>query len=202
MPGHIIINEILYDPDPVIGMPAYEYLELLNRGRDTVDLKSWRLCVGEKCLLFPGFRFDPGSFRLLIYHGLTDGNPYTGINTLPVLRAKYSLPNSGSEIILFNQDSIPVDFVRYSKEMHSSGYHAEGGWSLERMDPEGSCFLESNWSTSRSDLGGTPGRANSFDITEPDQKPPMVNLLLVRHRVPHLQGALVNKELLLFLQYR
>jgi len=41
--GEVIINEIMADPSPVIGLPEVEYIELYNVSENSFDLENWTL---------------------------------------------------------------------------------------------------------------------------------------------------------------
>ena len=46
--GSLLISEIMFDPDPSVGLPLYEYVEWYNAGADTVDLAGWQWVAGDK----------------------------------------------------------------------------------------------------------------------------------------------------------
>ena len=41
----ILISEIMFDPDPQVGLPPFEYVEWYNPGADTIDLTGWQWMV-------------------------------------------------------------------------------------------------------------------------------------------------------------
>ena len=65
----IVINEIMADPTPIIGLPDREYLELYNPGNATVNLKGWILELGSKQKTIPDVSIIPGGFLLVTSTG-------------------------------------------------------------------------------------------------------------------------------------
>ena len=199
LPGDIVFNEIMYDPDPEIGLPGYEYIELFNRSSYTLDLSGWVLEAGTKSHVLgnpglppgnaapelansgpdpgnaaPGqgrYELSPEEYLLLCYKGT--GGLYGGADhALDVLGSRSMLLNDGAMVRLRDPDSVLVDWMEYSPGMHANDYYAGGGWSLERVDPGRICFDEGNWTSSTDRTGGTPGRENSVMRNNPDRDPP------------------------------
>jgi hypothetical protein len=75
---------------------------------------------------------------------------------------------------LYDGDSILIDWLEYDPGMHDNDYFGEGGWALERLDPDRICMSRDNWATSISREGGTPGGINSRRQSNPDRLPPVV----------------------------
>jgi len=92
--------------------------------------------------------------------------------------SSFSLVNSGTLLELRN-GALAIDWVDYSDQWHSSSSKRDGGWSLERRDPQLPCgFIQMNWTSSTNATGGTPGAENSVlqDLT--DDSPPSLERLL------------------------
>ncbi len=170
----VVFNEIMYDPDPVVGLPAYEYLELFNRTDADIDLEGWLLDVGKKEFILPGHTIAAKEFLLLAYPG-TSGEYSGASGILECMKGKTLLLNEGEVLYLYDRKGNLIDWVEYSPAMHSDAYYRNGGWSLERIDPDRLCGGPDNWCTSGSREGGTPGRVNSVYRSNPDFVRPEVS---------------------------
>ena len=164
-----MITEVLYDPEPVIGLPAKEYIELFNASHDTVDLYNWTIRVGTKKTSLPRFLLSPESFVVLVPESGAEVFSYLNINVLSP--DKWSvLRNSGQFIALLSPDENIIHFVQYHPSLFDDILKKEGGWSLELNDYRYPCAQKS-WMPSFDYSGGTPGRKNSgfckIDETHP-----------------------------------
>ena len=169
----IIFNEIMYDPLPSIGLPEYEFLELFNRGNTEIEIGNWVLDAGNGELVFPACQMKPGECLLLAYPGTSDLYPEVD-NIIELMSNKTMLLNQGELLYLRDKEGNLVDWIEYSPSMHSDAYYSNGGWSLERIDPERLCGENDNWGTSKHRDGGTPGRQNSIFGSNPDYIQPEI----------------------------
>lgn len=165
----IVINELMVDPTPLVGLPDFEWIELLNTGGSAVDLSGWRLVVGTVSRQLPYAVVDPGGFIILCSAAASSHLEQwgrTAVFSLPALR------NTGNRITLLNKEDILVDEVDYVDTWYHDNGKKNGGWTLERIDPHRRCGQDANWIASRDAKGGTPGTVNSVfadntDLTAP-----------------------------------
>ena len=166
----VVINEIMADPTPLVGLPDREYLELFNPGTDPVNLKNWILMLGSKQKIFPDVVIVPDGYLLVTgTGGSKDLLPYGKVVEL----SGFVLTNTGVLLSLYTPEKVLADQVSYVPSMHRKGF-SDGGYSLERIDPERFCAQTGNWATTLSPVGGTPGAANSVRAINLDRTPPQV----------------------------
>ena len=160
----ILIHEIMPDPDPSMGLPVREYVELFNRSQYPIELENWRFewSSGEKT--FPDVTLLPQEFLLLSKDTLLDAFG----NNLALFSYATTLSNEGSTLVLKEISGKVIHTVTYSPEWFGDPFKAEGGWSLEMIDPWNPCGCSENWKASQHPMGGTPGSINSVHGSNPD----------------------------------
>ncbi|MCH2042797.1 MAG: lamin tail domain-containing protein, partial [Saprospiraceae bacterium] len=173
--GHydIIINEIFPDSDPQIGLPEKEYIELYNRSDKVINLQGYTISDGSSAVgTLPFFILQPNSYVILHKDdGVYEYAPYGDYVTSTVFP---DLNISGDDLVLRSAANTVIDAVSYDPDWFQNGDKDNGGWSLERINPNRPCEGSSNWRASEDNLGGTPGRVNSILQTEADTDAPDV----------------------------
>lgn len=164
----IIINEILPDPSPTVGLPEAEYVEVYNRGSEPVDLSGWTLSDETSAARLEHFILLPG--RHLVLTNAAEKFDVSG-DAMDVPLP--SLNNSADLIKLRDPEGLVVDSLGYSASWYTDDTR-DGGWSLELIDPENICAGTRNWTISESVSGGTPGTENSVRASLPDNIGPLV----------------------------
>lgn len=163
----IVISEILADPSPPRGLPEAEFLELYNRSQIAVDLAGWILADNTSAVALPSLILVPGKYVILTAgHSSEDFRKYG--ETLAV-KAFPSLNNTGDRLILNDDGNNVIDSVSYERDWYRDDEKADGGWSLERIDPDDACSGGANWVASEAAEGGTPGTQNSVHASRPDR---------------------------------
>ena len=170
----LAVNEIFADPNPSQGLPEYEYLELFNRTYFPVSLANLKLKVNEKECSFESTPLYPGKYLLLTNaEGAAFFENSIGLKNFPTLL------NSGAKISIETPDGLLIDEINYSDSWYADDDKKNGGWSLERIDPNRFCNQPGNWSISINEKGGTPGAKNSVNRENMDQLPAKITLLKV-----------------------
>ena len=164
----VLINEIMYDPDPPVQLPNVEYIELYNRSNFPVTITNWKLYFGSTYKIIPAYTIAPDGYVILSYGNAMD---VYGDN-IPIFTSSNSLTSSGTTIKLVNESGQIIHQVTYSSNWFTDSYKANGGWSLELIDPYNPCDETSNWKASVDHRGGTPGSVNSVKANNPDVIPP------------------------------
>ena len=67
-----------------------------------------------------------------------------------------------------------IHAVQYSSDWHENELKKNGGWSLEMIDTKNPCSGFGNWTSSKDENGGTPGRTNSVDRINRDESVPKI----------------------------
>jgi hypothetical protein len=168
--GDIVFSELMVDPEPEVGLPSVEYVEIHNRSGGIIYTKNVGLVFGQKSYMLPDYELLPDSFLVLCSKNLTTKFP-SGI-ALVGLTAFPALTNSGGTLALISVENEIVSCVNYSDSWYGSRFKSEGGWSLECRDPANFSGAASNWIASESPTGGTPGRRNSVDAVLEDTEIP------------------------------
>ncbi|MFH2096530.1 MAG: lamin tail domain-containing protein [Bacteroidota bacterium] len=166
----VLINEIMADPAPSVGLPEAEYLELYNRTGFDINLTGWILHIGSKAITFPASGIDAGSYLII-----TSDDGYidlTAYGSAVDMTASTDLTNAGTTVSLENQFGNIIHTVTYSDSWYQDAYKSEGGWSLEMIDPGNPCEGMENWKVSGDYRGGTPGEENSVNAANPDNIQP------------------------------
>lgn len=167
----VVINEIMPDPNPVIGnLPEEEYLEIYNVSDKYIELENWELLNSGNPTTFPSFLLEPGQH--VIVCGDDDAAAFGAFGTVVSLSSFAALTNGGDDLVLNNANGTLIDAVTYSDDWYGDPEKTEGGWSLELINPETPCSGSQNWIASNDPNGGTPGAQNSVYDTTPDTTPP------------------------------
>lgn len=155
----VVINEIMADPTPVVGLPNAEYIELRNCSNQTIDLNKWKIEKGNtlypisiSTLLKPDSLIVLCSKTNLVYFSPTTRT--VALNSFP------ALINDEGTIALKSPDNKTMHAIAYQSDFHENAIKKNGGWSLEMIDPQKPCEVN-NWISSVHKNGGTPGLENS-----------------------------------------
>jgi len=174
----ILITEIMAKPNPVVGLPNCEYIELHNFGvPDTVILTNWKLKINNSTKNLPEIRIPPNGYIFLIANSCNDYQDDTEANIYCV--SSLSIADAGTQLILYNAENEVIHEIEFSNLWHRNKHKSDGGWSLEMIDPENPCTGENNWDSSIANVGGTPGKQNSILAKNPDHNPPEIEKITV-----------------------
>ena len=171
--GSVVINEIMADPTPVVGLPESEYIELYNNSPDAINLEGWTLKIGNTSKVLGAYTLYPSEYVLICRDG-NDTLFYDVSNILTTSLATTALTNGGTTITLYNEFMSEVDKITYSSAWYRDVNKKDGGWSLERIDPNNRCEQSTNWRASVDENGGTPGQQNSIFGQNVDETAPSI----------------------------
>lgn len=156
----IVINEIMADPSPVVGLPEWEYVELFNTTDFDCDLSGWQIQIGSNDNAFAD-AVIPAKGYLILCH--KDAVPELKAYGTCVGFSSFSVGNTSSIMYLTNAEGHIISHASFSNKWYHDPDKDNGGWSVEQIDPYNPCAEASNWTASIESIGGTPGKRNSVD---------------------------------------
>ncbi|HEY0742830.1 MAG TPA: lamin tail domain-containing protein [Chryseosolibacter sp.] len=172
LPRDVVINEFFADPNPVIGLPESEFIEIHNRSANAIDVSGWRFTDGASQAVFPEKIILPGQYLILCAQTATPS--YQSFGTTLGLANFPSLNNSGDLVKLMSEEGVVIDSIVYQSVWYHDDDKKDGGWSVERVNPNDFCRDAENWKASIDESGGTPGRVNSVFALTLDNRPPLI----------------------------
>jgi hypothetical protein len=163
----IIIDEIMADPSPQIGLPNNEWIELKNTSTVSINLLGWRIGdSGGQSGPMPNYTLDPGSYVIVCTGSAVAALSAFG-NTISVTSFP-SLDNDGEQIYLRDLNGQVIHAIQYSSAWYQNEIKKDGGWTLEMVDTQNPCSGSNNWKASINNAGGTPGTINSVNALNSD----------------------------------
>ena len=178
LPGEVLINEIMADPSPPVGLPDAEFVEIFNTTTDkTFDLAGWFYSDGGDEFTLPAATLPPGGHVIITSAANVAALSAFGTTVAP--SGSVSLTNTDDPITIKEPGGTTIDAVSYLDDWYNDDVKAAGGWTLERIDPTTPCSSSANWTASNDALGGTPGEQNSMFAIIPDvTAPTLVNVFV------------------------
>ena len=168
---NVVIDEIMADPTPVVGLPDAEWVELKNTSAFAINLQGWKLGkpTGESGPM-PSFILPAGGYVIVCtgsaVPSLSPFGPAISVTSFP------SLNNTGDNIYLRSPQGVIIHSVNYTDDWYKNELKKNGGWTLEMIDPKNPCTGINNWKASSDPRGGTPVAVNSANAVNPDNTPP------------------------------
>lgn len=169
----VVIDEIMADPTPQVGLPNNEWLELKNTTASPINLQNWRIgdLTGQSGPM-PNFTLQPDSFVIVC-----TGSAFVAMSAYGATISVTSFPsldNGGDQIFLKAANGRTIHAVAYSDSWYKNEVKKDGGWTLEMIDTKNPCAGISNWKASINVSGGTPGKKNSIDAINNDATAPQL----------------------------
>lgn len=197
----IVIDEIMADPSPQVGLPSNEWIELKNTTAAPVNLQNWRIGdAGGQSGPMPNFTLQPDSFVIVCTGSAVAA--MSAFGTTISVTSFPSLDNDGDQLFLKAANGTTIHAVGYTSGWYQNELKKEGGWTLEMIDTKSPCAGISNWKASVHVTGGTPGKKNSVDAINNDATAPQLKrayttdnitiILVFDEPVDSLSGATVS----------
>jgi hypothetical protein len=171
-PKDIVFTEIFPDPNPQVGLPAQEYVEIHNRSVNPIDLSGWKFSDGVSTAVLGRHIVVPNEYWIVVSN--SNANSFTGFGNVIAVSNFPTLNNGGDNLTLRDPANKTIDSINYTLDWYRDPDKQEGGWSLEIIDVNNTCGAEDNWVASEEPLGGTPGKQNSVFASKPDLTGPQL----------------------------
>ena len=171
--GDVIIHEFLCDPTPQVGLAEQEFVEIYNRSNKVFNVADWKLGDASSAGTITNAWLLPGDHMILTStSGVDSFTVAVGVTSFP------GLNNSGDNIVLRDSSGLVLDSISYTNDWYGDDNKDDGGYTIERINPNDPCSDETNWAASHDPLGGTPGSQNSIYDDSPDVTPPSIDQLV------------------------
>ncbi|MBL0335738.1 MAG: lamin tail domain-containing protein [Chitinophagaceae bacterium] len=169
----VVIDEIMADPSPPVGLPNLEWIELKNTGSSAINLQNWRIGdASSQSGAFPSFILLPDSFVIVCSSSSLSALSVFGravsVTSFP------SLDNTGDLLYLKAATGKIIHGIEYDLSWYGNELKKDGGWSMEMSDTHVPCSGISNWKASTDPAGGTPGKKNATDGINAEHPVPVI----------------------------
>lgn len=129
----IVIDELMADPTPQVGLPNNEWIELRNTSATTFNLSGWRIGdAASQSGPMPSYNLLPDSFVIVCtasaVAAMSAYGPTISVTSFP------SLDNTGDLIYLRSPQNRIIHSVSYSDAWYQNELKKDGGWTLEMID--------------------------------------------------------------------
>jgi len=167
----LLINEVMVKPSD----GNAQYVEIFNSSDKFFSLKNVAisnynvegenvLSENDKIISEDNLLLEPHNFivvttstaSLMSYFDNDEARSFVEVSTLPKLNT------TEGNLAILNSKGLFVDKMFYNSSMYGSDLKADGGVSLELINPTNKCIKSENWSGSNEIKGGTPGKVNSI----------------------------------------
>jgi len=166
------ITEFMADPNPVVGLPNAEYVEIFNAGGEALDLSGLMIGSGGAPVAVPATEPLPAGGYVV----LTKVDEAEAFRALGAQVIGFSLPTltNGGDVITLVSGGETIQEITYTPEWYNDSDRNEGGYSIEYTGAaDAGC--NASWRASLDASGGTPGRANSVDGLTVDNTAPGIS---------------------------
>lgn len=170
--GDLVLTEIFPDPTPPLGLPDFEYIELLNVSDKVLELGGLGLSNGGSAQEIDPSFILPGAYVIVCDEDAAASfAPFGAVATISAFPA---LTNGGDDLILTNADGQELISLTYDADWYQDDLRDAGGYSLELIDPALPNNCPGNWRATQSNIGGTPGQENSLNGAMLETDPPLL----------------------------
>ena len=127
--GDVVINEVMASNGMYENEHSYDWIEIHNRGKKTVDLSGWMLSDGKKNLakfVFPkGTKLKAGGYVTIWCTGEDDVEP----GTKSPYSATFSLKSEGETLYLSDADGERIQTLEYPQQYGNVSWGLPAGFA-------------------------------------------------------------------------
>lgn len=154
LPAQLVITEIMYNP-PESGIDSLEFIEIYNKGSQTVSLKGFNLRYGATSYTFTNHIFIPSGGFFLIAPQATKASHFYGMTFFQ--GPTTGLSNTGTTIKLYDPTAQFVDSVKYLPTAPWPTLANGQGYSLSFCNPDLDNNNPANWNLGTISFGTVNG---------------------------------------------
>lgn len=171
--GDVVINEFMCDPTPVVGLKDVEYVEIYNRSNKIFNVSGWKLGDAASFGTAQNGWLLPNDYIVLTATANVDSFAVaTAVTSFP------SLNNSDDAVVLYDNGGVKLDSIFYTTAWYHDTNKDDGGYSLERINPNDPCTDITDWKASNNSNGGSPGAINSVYDNTADVLTPSITQII------------------------
>ncbi|WNJ19173.1 hypothetical protein [Pontibacter sp. G13] len=175
-PGMVNLREILPDPIPSRGLPAFEFIEIGNETHHWIDLTGISVTIGSRTADLAPTLLAP--HHVMVLCPLEAVSEFDGREQVMGLAEWPSLTNSGATISLKDAHGELLDRLSYDSEWFDG--EEMDGRSLERVYASlPGCQGSDHWMVSEEFQGGSPGELGAYLGTNMRGQDPQIEALLI-----------------------
>ncbi len=173
----LLITEIMASPTPSNGLPEREYIEVYNNSSNILAIGGLQLSDDNGTVTLGEFNLYPQAYLILTSNSgqseLASYGDVLGINSFPTFTI--------DDLVIIRDESNNLIFqVDYDRSYYQDDTRDDGGYSIEMINTQASCYDAANWTASLNVNGGTPGIQNSvYDVTPDTSAPSLVSLSII-----------------------
>jgi hypothetical protein len=153
--------------------PSAEFIEIFNRTNQLLDLTGLKVNNGfftSQVLL------QPDSF-LIITNSNSNPIQFFAYPNVAFMDGFPALTDDGTTIRLILENDT-LETISYSLDYYNNSDKDDGGWSMERINPDDPCNSSDNWRACERYQGSSAGRTNSvLDRTTDIEAPQLLHVL-------------------------
>lgn len=174
----LVINELMPAPRADQDLPNVEYIELFHAGDHEFRLGGLKFSNSRSTAVLSEFWLNPGEFLILAPEN--HAAQLAGFGRVLPIKSWPTLLNSGDQVSLSGATGKLIDSISYSTSNWGGSVFANGGYSLEVINPFFLCDNSAFLKPSIDPLRGTPGIQNSiFDPNTELVSPKIISAFFV-----------------------